>query len=354
MNIMDMLSGDIVHRREPKQRADGLGAMLAFLSQSGQAPTLPQQQQHSSGLGSALLQKFIGDKMAQSTAADAAAERAAIIAKGGNPMNDFAGSQYADTSATGLAMLNDFYQPRTAVQPHYGTMGSSDKPEYLTNYMMTDNGPQAFGNPWKPGSAVQLNMQDRLPPPSAGYRWNPQGTEQSYIPGGPEDPASKQPTAAADTSTKFGTGMADSSTRIKEALSAYNIEKSSARDRTARFLGSGYGDVADQLSNAIKSPARRQLDQATSEFRQFALTAMTGAAYSQDQKDDAIRAMIPTDSDDDAILATKEAARDDFTRTMLQSGMPMQQRTAKPEASTGEPQYEYRTINGKTQRRQVK
>jgi hypothetical protein len=354
---MDMLSGNVVKpKAESQSAAAGLQAMLSFLAQGAQAP---QQQEQGRPVDTGLIQMLMqhgAQQTEQDQADQGAALRQQLMGQVGEDrvptpllgahdategsgflggkltpqqvMAGLLGSKDKSTANFGAQMLNDQFAPKAPAQPHYMEMGVPGKEGYRVNAMMTPNGPQAIGEPWKPSSGVSVNVGDKLPPPSPGYMWNKEATSQSYIPGGPADPENKQPTQSEDTSTKFGTGMMQAGDRMDEALKVYDLEKSSMTDRTARVLGDGFGDIGSQISNAIKSPDRRALDQATAEFRQFALTAMTGAAYSQDQKDDILRGMIPTDSDDAKTKARKLEARNNFTHSMLQSGLPITKRDA--------------------------
>ena len=363
LTIQDMLSGDIVKRQAPQQDAmAGLGTLLQFLSQGQvqmpQMPALPESRPVDPSAFMHMMAQNKADKDAAEGAANArqlmgtpgedrlptpmlgahdAVEGTGYLGGKISPQEVMAGLlSNKTTMPSGFAMLNDQFAPRAPVAPHYMEMGVPGKEGYRVNAVMTPNGPQAIGAPWKPSSGVTINNTDKIPPPSPGYMWNKDAESQYPIPGGPQDPNNKQPTQAEDTSTKFGNGMESASKRMNDALKKYNVERTSLADRASRVLGDGYGDIASQISNAIKSPDRRMLDQSVAEFRQFALTAMTGAAYSQDQKDDILRGMIPTDSDDPAAQAAKLEARDNFTRSMIQAGLPISKRTpASPKVPTG-------------------
>ena len=73
MNIMDLLSGELVKRREAPQQQESLGSLMGFLSQGAQSAALPAMSHQGSGLGSALLKQWVGSKMDKAAAEDAAA-----------------------------------------------------------------------------------------------------------------------------------------------------------------------------------------------------------------------------------------------------------------------------------------
>jgi hypothetical protein len=359
MNIMDMLSGELVKRREAMPQ-ESLGSLMGMLSQGAHAPALPAMSNQGSGLGSAVLKQFVANKMAKSAAEDQAKLKTEEDKPGidyarnapqsytnpdtgvTEPLSPFDQARYWQASPDeasrkmGNSMMAETLKDKDPKNFQFQDIGVEGSPNLIQKVRVNQDGSYTpFGVPRTQGAGVQVNVGDKLPPASSGYMWNKDATAQTFIPGGPADPNLKQPTQAEDTATKFGTGMVNASNRINESLKKYNIEKSSPTDRAARVLGDGFGDVGSQISNAIKSPTRRKLDQSTSEFRQFALTAMTGAAYSQDQKDDAMRAMIPTDDDDEETQAIKNQARDDFTRSMIQSGLPIGKRSSPDKAPEG-------------------
>jgi hypothetical protein len=373
--IEQLLYGPVVQKREATPQ-ESLGSLMGFLSQGSHAQA-PQMAQQGSGLGSSLIKQFVSDKMGKAAAEDQAAAQLDAARPGidyarnapqsytnpdtgvTEPLSPLDQARYwqaspdASSRKMGQSMMEDILKPSTN-KPGYQTMGMPGMEGYKTNALVGPDGSlKPIGEPWQDKSGVQVNVGDKLPPASAGYMWNKDATAQTFIPGGPADPNLKQPTQAEDTSTKFGTGMVNANNRINESLKKYNIEKTSPTDRAARVLGDGFGDVGSQISNAIKSPTRRKLDQSTSEFRQFALTAMTGAAYSQDQKDDAMRAMIPTDGDDIETQIIKDQAREDFTRSMIQSGLPVNKRStsekkAVPDGWTDQLEAEYQqSLKGK-------
>lgn len=362
LTIQDLLSGDIVKPRVTTQDTNnGLGSMLAFLSQgqNQQAPTLPAQPNYAEMYRITPQERATKQEAEQHTAA--VEQMKALVGAPGSPGNgirtpyrnaqlptkgsgllgggsleEFAAKLATSPSpayaSAGVDMIRDSAKP---IAPHYITMGVPGSPDMVINARVDGNTATAIGVPHK-SSNININTADKLPPPAAGYAWNKEGTMQHPIIGGPADPKVKQPSATEDIATKFGEGMSSASKRMDEALANYNIEDSPIRDRTSRLLESTGLDVGSQAANALKTPARRQFDQATSEFIQFALPAMTGAAYSQDQKDDAFRAMLPTDSDDIVTRRLKSQARADFIKHTLTAGLPMSERGGSTQGVTQE------------------
>lgn len=361
LTIQDLLSGDIVKPRVAPQddSHQALGSMLAFLSQgqNQQAPTLPAQpnyaemyritpqeraakleaEQHAAAVEQ--MKALVGTPGSPGNGIRTPYHNAQLPTKGsgllgGGSLEEFAAGLATSPSpayaSAGVDMIRDSAKP---IAPHYITMGVKGQPGYETNARVDGSTVTAIGEPRKSYAGTNIftgdGMQMRPSTPEEHVAWgiplNVPATTNTKT-GEVVEHAARQPSATEDTNTKFGEGMASASKRIDEALANYNIEDSPPRDRAGRLLESTGLDVGSQAANAIKTPARRQFDQAASEFIQFALPAMTGAAYSQDQKDDAFRAMLPTDSDDIVTRRLKSQARADFIRRTLTAGLPMAER----------------------------
>lgn len=372
LTVQDLLSGDIVKPRVAPQddSRQALGSMLAFLSQgqNQQAPALPEQpnyaelykvtpqeraakqeaEQHAAAVEQ--MKTLIGEPSSPGNGILPPYRDAQLPTKGsgllgGGSLEEFAAKLATSPSpayaSAGVDMIRNSAKP---IAPHYITMGVPDQPGYEINARVDGNIATPIGLPRKSYTGTNIftgdGMQKRPATSEEKEAWSIPPGEPATIDlktGEVVGHALRQPSATEDANTKFGEGMSSASKRIDEALANYNIEDPPMRDRAGRILESTGLDVGSQAANALKTSARRQLDQATSEFIQFALPAMTGASYTQDQKEDALRAMLPTDSDDIVARRIKYQARADFIKRTLTAGLPMSERGGSTQGVTQDP-----------------
>jgi hypothetical protein len=372
LTIQDLLSGDIVKPRVVPQddSHQALGSMLAFLSQgqNQQAASIPQQpnyaelyrvspqeraakqeaEQHAAAVEQ--MKGLIGDTGSPGNGIPTPYRDAQLPTKGsgllgGGSLQEFAAKLATSPSpayaSAGVDMIRDSAKP---IGPHYITMGVKGQPGYETNARVDGSTVTAIGEPRKSYTGTNIFTGD-------GMQKRPASNEEKSAWGIPlNEPATmdlktgevvghavRQPSATEDTNTKFGGGMAAASKRMDDALLNYNIENAPLIDRAGSILEATGLNVANQAANAIKTPEGRQFDQAASEFIQFALPAMTGASYTQDQKDDAFRAMIPTYSDDLVTRRLKSQARADFIKQTKEAGLPMAERGDSTQGGTQGP-----------------
>jgi len=208
--IEQLLSGPVVQRRESGQQQDGLGALMGFLSQggsAGQAPALPAMGRQGSGFGSAILSKFVSDKMSKHQAESDAEEAAKLRAASLQQLRDMEANQNLTSQQKMMAMaqnidphvaqsgLSGYVSSLTPKDPknlQFEDIGVNGSPNLIQKVRVNADGSYTpFGVPRTQSSGVQVNVGDKLPAPSSGFMWNKEGTLQKFIPGGPADPAVK-------------------------------------------------------------------------------------------------------------------------------------------------------------------
>ena len=219
--IEQLLSGPVVQRRENGQQQDGLGALMGFLSQggsAGQAPALPAMGRQGSGFGSAILSKFVSDKMAkhqaESDAEETAKLRAASLQEAANlraaslqQLRDMEANPNLTSQQKMMAMAQNIdpkvaqsglsgyvssLTPKDQKNLQFEDIGVNGSPNLIQKVRVNSDGSYTpFGVPRTQSSGVQVNVGDKLPAPSAGFMWNKEGTLQKFIPGGPADPTVK-------------------------------------------------------------------------------------------------------------------------------------------------------------------
>lgn len=183
-SIQEMLSGDIVKPRQaPQGGMDGLGTLLGFLSKGQtQMPQLaPMPQSHpvdASAMMHMIAQgkKDEGNDYLATLIGEPGTDKVptpwkdAHDATGGSgflggqmkPMEfmaRLAKSPDEHMASTGLAMLNEQFQPRSHTGPSIHSMGAPGQPGYKVNFYMDENNQAVpVGEPYKEGSGVTVNM----------------------------------------------------------------------------------------------------------------------------------------------------------------------------------------------------
>jgi hypothetical protein len=183
MNVMDLLSGELVKRREAMPQ-ESLGSLMGMLSQGANAPSLPAMSNHGSGLGSSILKQFVSDKMGKAAAEDQAASQLDAARPGidyarnapqsytdpntgtTTPLSPLDQARYwqaspdASSRKMGQSMMEDILKPSTN-KPGYQTMGMPGREGYKTNALVGPDGSlKPIGEPWQDKSGVTVNTGD--------------------------------------------------------------------------------------------------------------------------------------------------------------------------------------------------
>ena len=186
-SIAEMLSGDIVKRREPVQdnSSAALGQMLQFLTNSNKQPVAEAPKVDYPSLSE--LATISAGRRKERQHDDAVKELQALIGNPERPANDIhapmLGADYG-TPGTGLAggkiteldaylkmmtsadptimamggqLFSDYKKPLPSPALH--SMGAPNMPGYKVNFYLDDNNqPVAVGEPFKSSEGVNINM----------------------------------------------------------------------------------------------------------------------------------------------------------------------------------------------------
>jgi hypothetical protein len=141
--------------------------------------------------------------------------------------------------------------------------------------------------------------------PPTGYRIGRDGLSLEFIPGGPADPAAKEPAEDAKKAAGYAIRMEDALSTLQNIgaknPSALTPGPAGLAANAMRMLG------ADSAANQILPEDRQRVEAAQLDALDAALTLGTGAAYTKEQLEGYRRSLFPQAGDGEQTKADKQA-----------------------------------------------
>jgi len=338
--IEQLLAGPVVQRRESGQQQEGLGSLLSFLSQGGsmgQAPALPAMGHQGSGLGSAILKQFVGDKMAQHKADSDATEAAKVRAASLQQLRDMEANPDMTSQQKMMAMaqnidpnvaqsgLSGYVSSLTPKDPknlQFEDIGVEGTPGLIQKVRVNPDGSYTpFGVPRQQGGGVNVNIADKFENFKAQEDYKAvKDLEKEQRRNALEDPSRK-----LDMISKQA--QIDSITQDQGQANTYAKSLKSADEKIAQVLGrmsispvkNPTGFAIDVMSNipgfkaigkSIQSDDQQILVQQAKVIKANVIHALTGGGYSLQESEEKSDAYIPQWGDSASTVAQKASDRD--------------------------------------------